>query len=154
AKDNEEIRALLNAGHRKGAVAGRCVAHGKTVTTEEIPAYAALAVSGLGWLPDTLMSRSIVVRMRPRHSDEHIEPYRPRLHEAQGAEVCRLVQQWAATQTEVTWPVLPEAIQDRAADCWEPLIAVADAAGGEWPERARAAAVFLVAAGQDREASL
>jgi hypothetical protein len=154
AKDNEEIRALLNAGHRKGAVAGRCVAHGKTVTTEEIPAYCALAVAGLGWLPDTLLTRSIVVRMRPRHSDEHIEPYRPRLHEAQGAEVCRLIQQWAATQTEVTWPELPETIQDRDADVWEPLIAVADAAGGDWPERARASAVFLVAAAQDREASL
>jgi hypothetical protein len=54
----------------------------------------------------------------------------------------------------VTWPELPEAIQDRDADCWEPLIAVADAAGGEWPERARASAVSLVAAAQDRDASL
>ena len=46
AKDNKEIRALLNAGHRRGAVAGRCVVHGKTVTTEEISAYAAVAVAG------------------------------------------------------------------------------------------------------------
>src|SRR5262245_20656187 len=27
AKENEEIRALLNAGHRRGAVVGRCVVH-------------------------------------------------------------------------------------------------------------------------------
>ena len=46
AKDNEEIRGLLNAGHRKGAVAGRCVVKGKTVTTEEIPAYCAVALAG------------------------------------------------------------------------------------------------------------
>jgi hypothetical protein len=154
AKENEEIRALLNAGHRKGAVAGRCVVRGKTVETEEIPAYAALAVAGLGWLPDTLMSRSVVIRMRPRHSSEPIEPYRPRLHDNQGAEVCRLIELWGATQTEVTWPQLPAAIQDRDADVWEPLIAIADAAGGHWPERARAAAVSLVTAAQDREASL
>ena len=154
AKENEDTRALLNAGHRKGAVAGRCVVRGKIVETEEIPAYAALAVAGLGWLPDTLMSRSIVIRMRPRHSGEAIEPYRPRLHDAQGAEVYRLIKLWAATQTAVTWPQLPDAIQDRDADCWEPLIAVADAAGGHWPTRARVAAVSLVAAAQDREASL
>src|SRR5215471_444695 len=40
AKENEEIRGLLNAGHRRDAVAGRCVMHGKTVITEEISAYA------------------------------------------------------------------------------------------------------------------
>ena len=51
AKDNEEIRGLLNAGHRKGAVAGRCVVKGKTVMTEEIPAYCAVALAGLGGLP-------------------------------------------------------------------------------------------------------
>ena len=63
AKDNEEIRGLLNAGHRRGAVAGRCVVRGKTVETEEIPAYCAVALAGLGWLPDTLMSRAIVIRI-------------------------------------------------------------------------------------------
>jgi hypothetical protein len=35
AKDNEEIRGLLNAGHRRGAVAGRCVVKGKIVETED-----------------------------------------------------------------------------------------------------------------------
>src|SRR6195952_1410184 len=38
AKDNEEIRGMLNAGHRKGAVSGRCVVRGKIVDTEELPA--------------------------------------------------------------------------------------------------------------------
>jgi hypothetical protein len=51
AKDNEEIRGLLNAGHRRGAVAGRCVVRGKIVETEEIPAYCAVALAGLGGLP-------------------------------------------------------------------------------------------------------
>src|SRR5262245_6022310 len=76
AKENEEIRGLLNAGHREGAVAGRCVVHGKTVMTEEIPAYAAVALAGLGWLPDTIMSRSIIIRMRRRHAGEHVEQFR------------------------------------------------------------------------------
>ena len=154
AKDNEDTRALLNAGHRRGAVAGRCVARGTTVATEEISAFAPLAVAGLGWLPDTLMSRAIVIRMRPRHTGEEIESYRARLHDKQGAAVYRLIETWAATQTEVTWPELPKEIQDRDADCWEPLIVIAEAVGGRWPKAAREAAVSLVSAAQDREASL
>jgi hypothetical protein len=155
AKDNEDTRALLNAGHRRGAVAGRCVMRGSTVATEEIPAFAPLAVAGLGWLPDTLMSRAIVIRMRPRHGGEAIEAYRARIHDKQGKALYRLIETWAATQTEVSdWPEMPSTIQDRDADCWEPLIFIADAAGGSWPKRARAAAVSLVSAGQDREGSL
>ena len=42
----EEIRALLNAGHRRGAMVGRCVVTGKTVTTEESPAFCAVALAG------------------------------------------------------------------------------------------------------------
>jgi len=58
AKDNEDIRGLLNAGHRRGATTGRCVVRGKEVLTEELPAYAAVALAGIGWLPDTILSRS------------------------------------------------------------------------------------------------
>lgn len=68
AKENEEIRGLLNAGYRRGAVAGRCVVRGRTIETEEIPAYSAVALAGLGWLPDTILSRSVIVRMRRRHA--------------------------------------------------------------------------------------
>src|SRR5262245_7819262 len=41
AKENEDLRGLLNAGHRRGAVAGRCVVRGKVIETEELPAYCA-----------------------------------------------------------------------------------------------------------------
>ena len=58
AKDNEDIRGLLNAGHRKGAVAGRCVVKGPNVIAQELPADRAVALAGLDDLPDTLMSRS------------------------------------------------------------------------------------------------
>ena len=87
AKDNEEIRGLLNAGHRRGAVAGRCVVRGKIVETEELPAYCAVALAGLGWLPDTLMSRAIVIRMRRRAPTETIEPYRRRDEIDEGHEL-------------------------------------------------------------------
>ena len=50
------------------------------------------------------------------------------------------------------WPALPEGVTDRRAEAWEPLIAIADAAGGTWPERARVASVADVAATRERVA--
>jgi hypothetical protein len=155
AKDNEDIRGLLNAGHRRGATTGRCVVRGATVFTEELPAYAAVALAGLGWLPDTLLTRSIIIRMRRRHSGERVEPFRPRLHESQGWYLREAIAAWAASmRSEIRWPSLPPQITDRDADVWEPLIAVADAAGGEWPRRARVTAVTLVTQARDVEPSL
>jgi hypothetical protein len=157
AKDNEEIRGLLNAGHRRGAVAGRCVVRGKIVETEEIPAYCAVALAGLGWLPDTLMSRSVIVRMRRRAPGEKVEPYRRREHFPIGARLRERLTAWArgvAEQLSGSWPQLPEGITDRNADVWEPLVAVADAVGGDWPTKARQAAVSLVAEATEREPSL
>lgn len=77
AKEHEEIRGLINAGHRQGAQAGRCVVRGKEVFTEELEAYCAVALAGLDDLPDTIMTRSIVVRMRRRADDERVESWRP-----------------------------------------------------------------------------
>ena len=157
AKDNEEIRGLLNAGHRRGAVAGRCVVRGKTVETEEIPAYCAVALAGLGWLPDTLLSRSTVIRMRRRAPTEKIEPYRRRDQIEQGHELQNRLAGWAAAKGKILYamrPAMPNGIGDRNADVWEALFAIADAAGGAWPKSARKAAVALIAAGREEEPSL
>src|SRR3954467_14287826 len=94
AKDNEEIRGLLNAGHRRGAVAGRCVVKGKVVETEEIPAYCAVALAGLGGIPDTILSRAVVVRMRRRAPGERVEPYRRRSHSAAGHAIRERLAAW------------------------------------------------------------
>lgn len=156
AKDNEEIRGLLNAGHRQGGVAGRCYVKGRSkVETEEIPAYSALAMAGLGNLPDTIMTRSVIVRMRRRAPNERVQPYRRRVHRLEAEALYQELELWAAgAEEKVTWPDLPEGITDRNADVWEPLIAVADVAGGEWPDRARVAAVALVAELRDDKRSI
>lgn len=155
AKENEEIRGLLNAGHRRGQNTGRCVMHGKTVVTEEIPAFSAVALAGLGWLPDTILSRAVIIRMRRRAPDEKVESFRRRIHGKVGNGIRDTIERWARVQpVEIDWPELPAEIQDRDADVWEPLIAVADLVGGEWPKRARVAAVALVGAGKEAEPSL
>lgn len=157
AKDNEEIRALLNAGHRRGAVAGRCVVKGKIIETEEIPAYCAVALAGIGGLPDTILTRSIVLRMRRRAPGEHIEPFRRRLHITEGEALRDRLESWANYTLPLVagaWPDMPPEVQDRDADVWEPLLAVADAVGGDWPSRARVAAVALVAESKESTPSL
>jgi hypothetical protein len=155
ARENEELRGLLNAGHRRGAVAGRCAVHGKEIVTEEIPAYAAVALAGIGWLPDTILSRSIIIRMRRRRAGEVVEQYRRRLHLPEGDAIRFQIESWARSiEGEIEWPELPPAIEDRDADVWEALVAVADLGGGDWPRRAREAAVALVSESRDREPSL
>lgn len=157
AKDNEEIRGLLNAGHRQGAVAGRCVVRGKQIETEEIPAYCAVALAGLDDLPDTIRTRSILIRMRRRSPDEQVEPYRRRLHAPAGHVLRDDLAEWALdAEPHLTrvMPQMPEGIVDRDADVWEPLIAIADMAGGDWPDLARVAAVTLVTAAKAGTPSL
>ncbi len=159
AGDNEEIRGMINAGHRKGATAGRCVVRGKVIETEELEAYCAVAMAGLDDLTDTLMSRSVVVRMRRRTADENIEPWRPRVNGPEAAGLYRRLSTWAETARKSLrgddwWPDMPSGVEDRDADIWEALLAVADLAGERWAKNARVTAVTVVTASKRTPPSL
>ncbi len=154
---NEEIRGLLNAGHRKASTAGRCVLKGKEYSTEELPAYCAVALAGLGYLPDTILTRSIVIKMQRRTVHEHVEPFRERIHKLESVELYeRLAQCMAMLQDQIgdPYPNLPESVTDRNADVWEGLVAIAEYASVDWYEKACNAAVSLVADAKDMKASL
>jgi hypothetical protein len=149
AGDNEELRGFLNAGHRRTGVTYRCIGDGGQQTVQAFPSYCAVAVAGLGSLPDTIMSRSVVIRMRRRARNEKVEPFRARVHEAEGHALRDRLAAWAEqARGDVmgAWPDMPDGVTDRPADVWEPLLAVADAVGGHWPDRARQACVTLVKA--------
>ena len=147
---------MINAGHRRGAVAGRCVVKGKVIETEELSAFCAVALAGLGHLPDTILSRSVIVKMRRRGPGEEVEGYRRRLHAPEGYRLRDRLAAWAEQilPNLDTFPAMPEGITDRNADVWEALLALADAAGGHWPDRARVACVALVAAAKGDQPSL
>ena len=105
AKDNEDIRGLLNAGHRRGAKTYRSVLRGKQVKTEAFEAFCAVALAGIGWLPDTLMLRSVIVRMRRRHQAEKIEPFRRRIHGKEGERIMEEISVWVRSlPNQVKWP--------------------------------------------------
>jgi hypothetical protein len=157
AENNEDVRGLLNAGHRRGAKSYRCTPRGKEIAVVEYEAFSPVALAGLGDLPDTILSRSIIVKMRRRAPRERVDPFRRRLEVTAGHALRDELAEWAqsvAPQIGNPWPTMPAGIEDRDADVWEAILAVADAAGGSWPERARAAAVALVADAKEDTPSL
>jgi hypothetical protein len=95
--------------------------------------------------------------MRRRAPDETIEAFRRRVHAPQGEALCRRLAGSAATildEATEARPDMPAGVEDRNADMWEPLLAVADIAGGEWPARARDAAKALLTVAREVEPSL
>jgi hypothetical protein len=103
-------------------------------------------------VPETIRTRSITIPMQRRKSGAEIERW-TRRESAVEAELLRwllqcwaeLVHPYALEYVRSGHPVLPKEVEDRDADCWEPLLTVAELAGGDWPERARVAAVAHVA---------
>jgi len=154
-ENHEDLRALLNAGYKRGAKIPRCT--GKNHEVTHFDAYSAVALAGLGELPDTIMTRSVIIKMRRRAPNEHVEPFRLRRHEPEGKELRERLAGWALSVGEdagEAWPQMPPGVVDRNEEIWEPLIAVADAAEGDWPKRAREACTGLIKAADDRPVSL
>ena len=156
AREHEDIRGILNAGHRRGATAGRCIIVGKSVKTEEFPAYCPVAVAGLGHLPDTILTRAVVIRMRRRAPSDRVQPYRRREYLAEGLALKQKLADWIArheTALTTARPRMPPEVIDRFADVWEPLLAIADAADERWANAARSAATAFVLEAQDKTPS-
>src|SRR5690606_17521707 len=144
ADGNEDLRGLLNAGHQRNRPAKRYDA--ATNRVESIPTFAMAALAGIGAMPDTIEDRAVVVRMRRRAPGESAAPYRHRRDRPPLRALAAHLEQWLRADLSILEQAVPAMpVEDRAADTWEPLIIVADHAGGTWPERARAAALVLTA---------
>lgn len=141
-----EIVGLINAGFRRGRPAYRM--GGKNMRElEEFDPYCPKALAGIGGcLPDTTEDRCIRIVLQRKARGVAKARYRIRIHEL---EARRLGDRLAAVVDPVAracgqaFPKLPDQLSDRAQDVWEGLLAIADVAGGDWPDRARAAAVKL-----------
>ncbi|MFC7326284.1 DUF3631 domain-containing protein [Marinactinospora rubrisoli] len=144
AEQNEDLRGLLNAGHQRGRPVRRVVGQSANLEVAEFPTFAMAALAGIGSMPDTIEDRAVVITMRRRAPGETVAKYRYRRDQVPLYELrdrltaCVISHLGQLTDAEPNMPV-----EDRAADTWEPLIALADVAGGQWPDRARAAALAL-----------
>ena len=140
----EDLRALLNTGYRRGAGVPRCVGPDNKVTM--FPVFSPAAMAGLGTLPPSLLSRCILMRMHPRRAEQLTEQFIAVRVVDEASALAGDLGQWASDHLDeiaTARPDLPPQIRDRAAECWEPLLRIAEVAGGEWPELARRACVAM-----------
>ncbi|WP_158513481.1 DUF3631 domain-containing protein [Dehalogenimonas formicexedens] len=140
---SETLRGILNTGYRRGGKASICTGQGANIGYKDLSTYCPKAIAGIGNLPDTVADRSILIILKRRMPDETVERFRRRTHEPEATALKGRIAT-AASSLEVTVPALPEELNDRAADCWEPLLAIADAAGRDCFEKARQAAIALM----------
>jgi hypothetical protein len=150
ADANEDLRGLLNAGHQRNRPMLRWDVTSRTA--EQLDTFAMALLAAIGELPDTIMDRAVIIRMRRRAPGEQVQPYRTRRDAPPLHDLRDRLGTWARAhlrELQQAAPAMP--LEDRAADTWEPLIAIADLAGGEWPARARDAAQVMTVAEAEQE---
>ena len=138
--ENQEMRGILNSGHQKaGAYVLRTVDTGKGHEPQRYCTWAPKAIAMIGKMPATLTSRAIRIELQRKRPGANVKPLRAdRLDHL--TPLRQQAARWVADnqiQLGAIDPDMPAEIGNRTADNWRPLIAIADVAGGEWPERAR-----------------
>ena len=157
---NDELRGILNSGYsRKTAYVVRVSSmrnsalHTPNSELEgsrlaRFSCWCPKVMAAIGRLPETLADRCIVIRMQRKTAQEECE----RLKKLQASDLRRKCARFARDNEERiagARPELPESLNDRAADIWEPLLVLADLAGGDWPRLARLAAEGLSTSAQE-----
>ena len=150
----DDRQGILCGGFERNGFVEICEGEGASITPRRFSTYCPKVFGLIGKLTGTLMDRSIEIAMRRKLPTDQVQ----RLRRKDKPEFAALRQQalrWAADNgkaLEAVPPAVDDRLNDRALDFWEPLYAVADVAGGEWPERAREAAHTL--SGEDKETAL
>ena len=150
-ESKEGLRALLNAGFNRSATVPRCV--GTQHQIQDFSVFCAKVIAGIGKLPDTVADRSVPIILARKTREQAVERFRLRDAADAAHEIRAALRAWVCGADTIdalraARPALPDALGDRQADICEPLLAIADAAGGRWPERARDALVELFTEGE------
>ena len=134
-KDNIELKGVLNSGHtKKSAYVIRCV--GDNHESTKFSTWGPKALAMIGTLPNTLRDRSIVIKLKRKARGESAAKLSIDF-EDDCIDIRRKCQRWANDNLEklsTTNPDMPKTNNDRMTDNWMPLFAIADVAGGDWPE--------------------
>jgi Protein of unknown function (DUF3631) len=144
--ERDELRGILNSGHRKGGNVLRVVGDGANAEVRQFATWAACAIALIGKLADTLHDRSIHIKLQRKRADERPKQLRLDRPDPDLVRLSRQCARWATDNCEAIHgidPDMPASLFNRQADNWRPLLAIADAAGGKWPAKARAAALAL-----------
>lgn len=132
----EDLRGIINAGHQRGRPYLRWDPIHRQM--DALPTFCMVSLAGIGDLPDTIEDRSVVIPMRRRAKGEKVETFRYRRDTPALDQLRERLHAWVRTHVSELRAATPDMpVDDRAADTWESLIAIADLAGDDWPDRAR-----------------
>lgn len=142
AEQNEDLRGLLNSGWQRGRATRRCV--GPTQTPVAFNTFSMCALAAIKSLPDTIVDRAVPINLKRRKPGETVARFRIRRDSPPLEKLREQLTAWVRDSDRLkalgdAEPTMPDKVEDRQQDAWEPLIAIADAAGGIWPDLARAA---------------
>ena len=135
---DNDLPGAINGGFDRHGGVTRCV--GDSQEVRQFRTYAPVAFAGITLpkkLPDPTLSRSILVELARALPGEVAEPYDRRRHKKHMLVLCRQLARWTSDSAEAIGdcdPVLPSGVLNRQADKWRPLFALAETAGGLWPE--------------------
>jgi hypothetical protein len=145
--ENEAMRNVLNSGHHVKGAAKISVKVGDDYEPRIFSTFAPVAFGLIGELKGVLATvndRSIRIVLQRRKPKEKIEslsgPRRCDEFKPLRRRLVRWAQDHRAALAEAE-PSVPAALYNRVADNWWALIAIADAAGDGWGEKARATAL-------------
>lgn len=143
-EEDSVLRGVLNSGHAKrGAFVPRTV--GDDYEPRLFSTWAAKGIALIGSLPDTLDSRSVEIRMKRKKPDETVADW----HEGRVDDLKLLKRRawtWAQNnlrEIEQADPDIPDTFNNRTRDNWREMAAIAETAGGKWPELVKDAAKSL-----------
>ncbi len=152
---SDELRGVINSGHTKASArVVRTV--GDTYEPRIFSTWCPKVIALIGRLPGTLDDRSIVVSLKRRGAGEPVEKLRRDRLAERLAPVRSRIARWAKDSLPALReanPEVPAELHDRAQDNWRPLLAIADLAGEDWPQRARQAALALAAGSASNDES-
>jgi len=142
---NSELRGLINSGFLRDAAFVPRV-NPETLQTERFTTWCPKTLAAIGNLHPTIEDRAIVLRLERKPRDLTKARLTRTSRERLGL-IGRKFARWAKDSADEIdpdcEPDTPECLNDRAADCWRPLLALADLAGGKWPQRVRKAILSL-----------
>jgi hypothetical protein len=138
----EALRGILNTGFgRRFPYVRYDVSTRANISSST---YCMAAIAAIGDLPDTIEDRAVSLTMQRRAAGERVAPWRSRKVVPRLRDLREKIHNWIVVHANDLAEAEPESpVDDREADAWEPLLAVADLAGGDWPDRARAACLFF-----------
>lgn len=152
----EALRGVLNTGYRRSGKASCCVGQG-TIGFKDFSTFCAKMIAGIGKLPDTVQDRSVHILLKRAPASERIEKFRPRRVESETTNLREQMAMWAIGAIQIlrdSQATLPDQLTARQQDVAEPLLAIADLAGGEWPQAARSALIELCTEAQASDESI